>query len=226
MSLAVVASLTLIGCGGGGGGGGDSSTPTDTTLPFQLFPDNYFTEGYTESYQLTGSDTGGGKYTGSLLLQTQVEDTFDGAPAIPMQFLLEFTETQTNAFLSTSGFSYYSTDPSDRRLIGESFDDGTISMPTSTSAFPATATIGDFGTIGSYSSSDGTTSSAAWRLENANNGQAYLVIAWNYYDEFSNLDSTEEQQYLIQPDGTRLSIKLSLFIVSDTITVTFTGQRD
>src|SRR3989344_8763935 len=85
--------LVLLGaCGPSGGGGGDSSststpapTPTDTNLAFQSFPAGYFSSGYTETYQVTGSDTVGGTYTATLSSTTLAPTTFNGQPAIPVQ---------------------------------------------------------------------------------------------------------------------------------------------
>jgi hypothetical protein len=217
------ASLALVGCGGNDN---NSSTPTDTNIPFQIFPDGYFTEGYTETYQLTGSDNAGGTYEGSLSIETQNQELFDGVSAIPVMFSLEYTNTQDNGVSGINNIVYYTTDQADRRIIGERLvDNGVTLTAISTDILPETATIGDVGAIGDYSVSYGVTSDATWQLNNANNGQAYLFINWNIYTFVpGNIDTSEQQQYLIDQDGTRLAVLLKISNVTYSTTLTFSGN--
>jgi hypothetical protein len=196
-------------------------------LSFRSFPSSYFTAGYKESYSLTGSDTAGGTYVGKWLKQTKSQTIFDGMPAIPQDNLVELTNTQTNAFASVFGVSYFSTDLNDRRSLGsESLSDGVISYATSTQTLPLIANIGDFGLVGNYSNSDGTTTSVTWRLENAGNGRAFLFIVENQYYQFGGHELTEEHRFLIAPDGTRLSVTIKVILTADNETMTLFGNRN
>lgn len=224
--LIIGTSLGLLGCGGGDNN--NNSNSTEPTTQFQTFPNGYFTEGYTETYQLTGSDNTGGIYVGSLLIETQSQEIFDGVSAIPIMFSLESTNTQDNAVFSSTEIIYYTTDQTDRRIIGKKFlDNGVILTATSTDVLPETATIGDLGAIGDYSVSYGVTSDAKWQLDNANNGQGYLVINWIIYTFVpGNIDTSEQQQYLIDQDGTRLAVSLKFSDAIYSTTTTFSGNRN
>ena len=148
-SILVLLACVLVGCGGGGGGG-SSSTPADTT--FMSFPAGYFSAGYQESFTLTGSDTNGGKYTGTYLVKTESSTTFNGEQAIPVTGLLSLTNTTTKATITETGADYYSVDATDRILLGsENTTYGDTSTGSSLSALPQTAEIGNFGELGAYS---------------------------------------------------------------------------
>ena len=156
----VIASIMVVllsACGSGGGGGGGSSTstpaptPTDTNLAFQSFPAGYFSSGYTETYQVTGSDTVGGTYTATLSSTTLAPTTFNGQPAIPVQKLVKITNTQTGAFVSGTGTDYFSTDSGSRMLLGYTDDSAEVTkIGLTMNIIPQSATIDDVGVIGSY----------------------------------------------------------------------------
>jgi hypothetical protein len=226
MLLAVYLILVSLGCSSGGGGGGDNSTPTDPNIPFQLFPSGYFSQGYSENYDLTGSDTAGGTHTGSLSLSTQAATIFDGQSAIPVSQLLSFTNTQTNAFLSVSVTGYYSNNANDRKWIGEDqITFGVINSATTTYTLPETATIGDFGNVGSYTGSDGTGMVVTWQLTNANNGLANIVINFTYYDSPGGaISGSEEQTYTINQSGERQRFKIRAD-VGGGVTITLSGPK-
>ena len=73
ISLFFLLSLILTACGGGGGGG---SAPTNPNTVFQLFSSNEFVVGNTTQTTYTGSDSAGGKYTGTFSEKTQAQTTF------------------------------------------------------------------------------------------------------------------------------------------------------
>ena len=82
--LILFALILIHGCGGS-----DDTTyvpsdvPTDPTTVFQTFPTGYFTPGYTETTNYTGTDTAGGTYTATMSEQTQPESSYLDLPAIP-----------------------------------------------------------------------------------------------------------------------------------------------
>ncbi len=158
--IALIGIVLLSACGSGGGGGGGSSsststpapTSTDTNLAFQLFPAGFFSNGYTETYQLSGSDTAGGTYTATLSATTQAQTTFNSQPAIPVQSVVKITNTQTGAFVTGTSIGYHSTDSGSWMYLG--FTDNTTSTTytaVSLNVVPQSAKIGDIGVVGTYS---------------------------------------------------------------------------
>src|SRR3989344_963773 len=224
--------LVLLGaCGSGGGGGGDSSststpapTPTDTNLAFQLFPAGFFSSGYTETYQLSGSDTVGGTYTATLSATTQSQTTFNGQPAIPVQSLVKITNTQTGAFVTGTSIGYHSTDSGSRMYLG--FTDNTTNTTytaVSLNVIPQSAKIGDSGVVGTYSGG-GETDQISWQLTNANSGLANLVTN-NTTTISGNLQWSEEHSYVIDQSGNRKSLTVKIYYADSGITITLSGNK-
>ncbi len=210
-------------CGGGGGG----STPTDPSAVFSLFPSGYFSNGYSEGYTLTGTDTAGGKYTGSYSIQTQEQSTFRGQPAIPLAALLQLNNTASGAFLSVKSTRFYSTNTSIPEYLGfTNTTFGTTTVSATTNPFPSTAKIGSFGSIGTYTNSAGYTDVATWKLEDGGNGKAKLVILETTSDQVGKLTSTSEEIYTINVNGKRLSVTFRLFDVASGTTINLSGNKN
>jgi hypothetical protein len=229
----VIASIVVVllsACGSGGGGGAGSSTsapastPTDANLAFQIFPAGAFSSGYTETYQLSGSDTVGGTYTATLSATTQPQTTFNGQPAIPVQSLVKITNNQTGAFVTGTSIGYYSTDSGSRMYLG--FTDNTTNTTytaVSLNVIPQSAKIGDSGVVGTYSGG-GETDQISWQLTNANNGLANLVTN-NTTTISGNLQWSGEHSYVIDQSGNRKSLTIKIFYADSGITVTLSGNK-
>lgn len=179
----------------GGGGGGSSTTPTN---PATVFPSGYFSTGYSESYTLTGTDTAGGVFTGSYSVQTKSQTTFNGVPAIPFDVLLQLNNTASGAFVSAIGTGYYSTNTASPENLGfTNTTFGTTTVSATTTPLPTTATIGGFGSIGTYTDSAGDTDVDTWRFDDGGNGNAKLVISTTTTNQFGTVTSTSEASYII-----------------------------
>jgi len=124
--------LTVISACGGGG------SPTDPNTVFQTFPPGYFTTGYSNTINFTGTDSTGDDYTGTASEQTQAQTTFLGEPAIPVLAQIQLTNTSTGGFASNVGTSYFTTSASDRHYLGYS-DSSSTTVSATTFAIPQTA---------------------------------------------------------------------------------------
>jgi len=215
--------FALYGCGGGGGGsaptGTTGGTPTDTSIDFSLFPADYFTS-YNVSADLTGNDNKGSTITGRITEQLQAQTTFMGAAALPVVAQTQFTASN-GGFAAATVTSYFSTDASSRKFLGVSGDVVTASS-SSTFVIPQTANIGDSGVMGTYTDNAGFVTSVTWRLEDGLNGNAKLVIL-NLTMNNAVVDNTLTSTYLIQPDGTRLSVEIVTLNVNVSLIVTLRG---
>ena len=215
----VVFFLILIqGCSSGGG---DSNTPTNPTIPFSLFPSNYFTN-YNKTINLSGSDTTGDKYTLVITEQTEAQSSFLGTPAIPILTQAQFTNTTTGGFTSFIRNDYFTTSASDRHYLGDDGDSPTVSSLTT--AIPQTATIGSFGAIGTYTDNAGEVETSSWRLDDGFNGKAKVVLLFNYKDQFGNATGSESQTYIIDESGNRISATVVFFDKASGITITLSGS--
>lgn len=226
--LILITSLFLSGCGGGGsdapGAGDGHGTPTDTSIDFTIFPPNFFTN-YSASADLTGTFTGSilgdVELTGSLTEVLQAQTTFLGSAAIP--YLTTTTFTSTAGIGGTAQLtSYYNMEENNRRFLGVSGEVNIVSATTT--AMPQTARIGESGNIGTYVADDGMTSVISWSLEDGFNGNAKLILSNQTNNASGAPDNTVTTTYLIQADGTRLSVELITF--NDTVNITSTLSGD
>ncbi|CAB1057649.1 hypothetical protein D1BOALGB6SA_2402 [Olavius sp. associated proteobacterium Delta 1] len=188
--LTIILFLFISSCGGGSGGDDSGGTTANSDATFQLFPNNYFISGYSESYVLTGSDTAGGTYEGVYSIQAKPETTFNGTPAIPFSVFLELTNTQSGVTDSSRGTGYYSTSLDLIDLGFKNSTTGVITLPISTSPIPISGKIGDFGVIGLYNDSSGDYDECSWEIQGAGNGRAYLLFETTSTDQFGSLVST------------------------------------
>ncbi len=221
--------LLLSGCGSSGGGstatgtGGGGGTPTDTTIDFSLFPPTFFTS-YDVSADLSGTFSNGVSpdvaVTGSVTEKIQAQSTFLGQAAIP--FLTTTTFTSSIAFGTAVITNYYNMDAANRRFLG-SEDDVTSTALTTPTVIPKTARIGDSGSVGVYVDVDGLESTITWRLEDGFDGKAKLIILNKTNKASGAPDNTVTTIYLIQPDGTRLSVEIVTFNETVQITNTLSG---
>lgn len=209
--------ILIHGCSSGGGG----STPTDPSTSFSVFPPNYFTS-YSKTINLSGSDSTGDQYTVTFSEQTSTQTTFLGTPAIPILTQLQFTNTTTGGFISFIRNDYFTISASDRHYLGDDGDSPTVSAVTT--AIPQTATIGDFGVIGTYTDNAGEVESSSWRLDDGFNGRGKLVYLFNYKDQFGNTTGSETQTFIIDESGNRLSMTAEFFDTASGITITLSGS--
>jgi hypothetical protein len=217
----------LSACGSGGGGGDASSTPapvpTDTNIAFQSFPPSHFSAGYKETYQLTGNDTAGGTYTATISVTTLAQSTFNSQPAIPVQSLVNITNTSTGAFVTGTGTSYFSVDSASRMYLGFTDSDGITHTAVSLNVIPQSAKIGDFGTVGTYTGASESTQ-IIWQLTNANNGLANQVLSETTMIS-GNLEFSEETSYVIDQSGNRKSVTAKIYYADSGITITLSGNK-
>ena len=226
LAISILLVTALSACGGGGGGGGTTNTPTDPSLVFNLFPPGYFGGSYSDSYSLTGSDNTGDGYTATIAVQSGSTATFNAQPVLTIDQQVTITNTTTNAIGTGSSETYFSTDLNNLMVVGNySITDNITALPNSLSIIPLTGSIGDFGNIGSYALSDGTSSVNSWALQDGFNGNAKLAMTFVARDSFNALDYTEIDTYTINQDGTiiRVGIVLTLHQFGN-LTVTMSGS--
>jgi hypothetical protein len=217
--------LLFVSCGGGGGGSSSSTSSESTTTTYKLFNSEYFTAGSQETYNLTGSGTGG-SYTGTLTLTTQAATTFDGAAAIPVDGEITFTSTTSVRSYTFKGIEYFNTDTSALTYLGfenDTFNDTTVSSK-SVEVIPQTASIGDSATEGIYTFSSGNIETVTWKLTQASGGNANLNIVQTITDSTGSTTLyTQNYTFVIDKDGNRQSVTLELS--EGGVSVTLSGDK-
>ena len=166
--VVLIITLLMAGCGGSGD---DSTTPSEP-ITYHLYDDGQFDPGYQLSFSLTGSDSTGGSWTGTVLIETKSQVQVSGQTVVPMETYVSLTETSSSYTADGIGTTY--TNPN--TLITVLMEvNGVTYTPTDTSVMPELAEIGDSGALPAFSGSDGSTITGTWRLEDAGGGLADLV---------------------------------------------------
>jgi hypothetical protein len=220
--IAVTNIFLLSGCG---------SSPNTSTLPstsFELFPSDFFTPGYSEFYDIKGTDTNTSQYTGDYSTGTLPETTFDGNPAIPYRFSLEYTQAISGALSFVDGVDYFSTNIADLKTLGftkVSFDAAITTVSANPAKLPIRSTINKSGLIGTYTDNAGNTYTQRWRLDGHVIKQAKLVFTTETSDQFGNKTSDNEVTYIIDTEGNRLSVAFRLTNLISGITINLSGKR-
>jgi hypothetical protein len=217
--LVLLGTLFLLGCGGGGGDGAGAGVPTDPNTTFRSAPSGYFTDGFSQTHNYTGTDSEGGVYKATLSEQTQSQTTFLGVPAIPILGLLQLTNTANGGFVSTTVTIYYTTSASDRHYLGSS-DSSTTTVSSTTSALPDSGKIGDFGVTGTYTDNAGNVTQQSWRIDDGFNGRAKLVYLSTTVDQFGALTVSTTTTQLIDTSGNVISEELVAFYADVGVTLT------
>ena len=216
--------LNLVGCGGGGGssGGGTSeivATNTNVYPTSKILPT---TATSTTTFLLSGSDTSGGSWSGSMQMHGEGSTVFEGQSVTKVSQAVTLTLAGAGTSSSTIS-SYYKTDG----ILYKSIYSGSVSgtaVQTNNAIMPATFKVGDFAAGPSLSLNlNGSVDSltTTYQVFDVGNGNARVVSTVTY--QVANYSATSE--YIIAPSGDMLSIKMILYYPAQNKTVTLNGTR-
>lgn len=206
------------------------TTPPSLQIPLWFSPHSppaYFDGNYSASYSLSGEFSNGENITATLNTQSGNTTTFNSQSVSTIDESVSLTNTTTNAVSSTYTENYYSPDVSNLTLVGNYRTiDGVTSVATSTSVFPLTARINEFGIIGTYSLSDGSSTSVTWSLADGFNGKAKLIMTTTVRDSSNALYATSIISWTIAQDGTREALQVTVtYHQSGNLTANFSGNK-
>lgn len=218
LGLFVAVVFGLAGCGGGG-----SNTPspvnTASYSTAKLLP---LTATDTTTFTLTGSDTSGGSWSGSIQMRGDGPTVFEGqnVTKVSQVVTLRLAGAPTG---SSTVESYYKPDGLLYKAIYSGTASGTA-IQTNSATMPATFMVGDFASGPSFTLNlNGTSDSVSttYQVLDAGNGNAKVLATLAY--SVANYSGTTE--YIITPSGDMLSIKMILHYPSLNKTVTLYGVR-
>ncbi|GFO58409.1 hypothetical protein GMST_07340 [Geomonas silvestris] len=220
--LLVVLVLGLFGCGGGGGGGG-TLTATGTPVNLAAFKSVYVGAATGTQYSfpaLVGSDSQGRSWSGSFAVIADGPTTFEAQnvtmrrtqTTVRLGSGTPVTETTTAYFLASTGLPYKSVTST-----------GITYIPTIAANIPATANVGDFGDLGTYSGSDGTTETGTWSLAPGMNGNSRLSFS-TVTKSGSTIIGAEVDTFTLDSNGSVLGMEVSATVSG--VTVTMAGSKN
>lgn len=173
----------LAGCGGGGGG--TTPTPEQNTTVYPASKYTSLVTGTTLGFNLTGTDSAGGAYTGTIQTNVVGPTTINSVNVTERDSIITLTKTGVGVVLSTTEKAYYK---SDRTLDEVVFTNGVTATPTSTFSLPTTLSVGNFAGQ-SLSYSNGNSLTSTWQVVDAGNGNASVVVSSMANSALSEVDT-------------------------------------
>lgn len=229
MGLSVAMLFGLAGCGGGGGGDGGGTpqvqTPAGTAVSMTTFKGLFTgtaTAGSQMSFTLTGSDTSGNAWTGSLSMVSDGPTTFENNSVTKSRstFVLtrsstgtSATNTDTSYFLAANGNFYKSINSA-----------GETSVPSTQATIPDNSHVGDSGSLWNETSSDGTSESITWKLEADFDGKSKLTFSSTAKDASNVTIAQEDDTFYLDSNGN--PFKYEAKVTANGITINLSGNRN
>ena len=222
VGLFFFAALGLTGCGGGGGGAADTQTPTGTVVSMAAFKSVYLGTSAGAQYSfptLSGSDSQGRSWSGSFTVIADGTTSFESQSVTKQHALVSLqlaggtpvTGTSTAYFQASNGNPYKSIE-----------SNGVTYTPNSAVTLPATAKVGDFGDLGTYTGTDGTTESVTWTLAAGSNGASTLALS-SIIKTGTTINSVEMDSFHLDASGVPTSISIS--VTESGVTVNLAGNK-
>lgn len=228
--FAVLAALLLLGvmtsCGSGGGGGGSSDgTKESSDVNLKILKGFVYgtaPAGSQMSFNLTGSDTLGNVWNGSWSVVSDGTTIFENKNVTKTTAIFAFTSpsvrtsTSSDYYLASNGAFYKSVD-----------SEGIFSVPsTQNSPIPDNANVGDSGSLGEETSSDGTSSSSTWKLENDLNGNYKFIVSTVNKNAYNVVEGQSEVTLYLDSNGNPYKYKDILEYSDINVTITLLGNRN
>ena len=212
-------------CGGGGGGsttpssnGSATTNNTTTSQSYSLAKLLSQTLGTVYSSQLSGSDTNGVKYTGSISLANRAQVMLNGVLVTPRDLILNLSGT-TSITVTAKSFV-----DSSNNLISINIQPNNITCtPSSPDSLPSSVKVGDFGILSTLVCSDNTTQSRSWRTEAAGNGNINIISNATVKDQFSTVTTVTDVTYTLDTSGNILKFKTVTTLQSNGFTLTYSS---
>lgn len=196
-----LAFVLIQGCGGGGGG--TTSTPTDPNQSFTLSRLQSTTPGTVYSSQLTGSDSNGVSYNGSVSMANRAQTMLNGVLVTPQDLIISLTGGGNS--VTVTGTSYADSNGNLISLVIQTT--GLTCTPVTPDVIPETVKIGDFGILSALTCSDNTTQERSWRVEDAGNGNIRVISNGTVKNQFGTIVSVTDVTFTIDANGNLVSFK-------------------
>lgn len=219
--------VTVAGLCACGDSGTPTATPAGTVVDLTAFKNVQHGIAAADSqlqFALTGSDNQGAVYSGTYTLISDGTVLFEGDNRRKSRQIFT-TQRGTDAPI-TSVTTRYFNDPTGAFYKAVS-SSGVESTPAgtnkATTAIPASAKVGDFGTIGTALNDDGTSYTFSWSLNADVNGASKLDIS--IFRTGTDTVSGGVEITTIYLDANGNPTKIGIFLRSDTMRMNFSGTR-
>ncbi|SNB45873.1 hypothetical protein [Geobacter sp. DSM 9736] len=208
------------------GGAGLSLTSTGTTTDLthlKNFVEATGTPGSTASFGLTGNDSNGISYTGTMRFTVNPETTMESETVKVASQYLSVTDTATGAWGAGTRTAYLSI--SRGCLVRVANRNGSVSTPLSQRALPPTAKVGDSGIYAALSRDDGDSETISWRLDPGTNRGSIFAFTSVVTSGKGTTMAIEEDRFHLDPAGNVYAIDLTFDYPGMGFSRTLSGPR-
>lgn len=213
--IIVLSLLVLSACGGGGGG--NSTTPTDPNQIFSLTKLQSTALGTVYSAQLTGSDSNGVTYSGSVAQANRAQEMYSGVLTTPSDVIISLTGGGSTITVTATG--YIGSSGNTIAVVVQTT--GLICTPVSPDSMPSSVKIGDFGILSTMNCDDNTTQSRNWRVEDAGNGNIKIISNATVKNQSNAIVSVTDVTFTINGNGDIISFKAVSTLTASNFTLTY-----
>jgi len=211
----IVLSLLLMGCGAGD----ETPISADTQKSFSLENLQSTQEGEVYATELTGRDSNGATYNGSLSIDNQVPTTLNGILIIPRNFVVSLSNSDVS--IETTGSNSID---SNGNVVSKRYQpSGLTCTAVSPDNVPLFVKIGDTGTRSILACDDATTSEGRWEIEDAGNGAIRYISSATVKDKSGIVLSVTDATFTLDSDGVITAFETTATITATNYTITYTS---
>lgn len=219
-----IISFCLSACGGGGGDSTGTPTPVGTAVNLTTvkgFYDGTATPGSIAVFNISGSDTTGQAWTGSLSIVSDGPTTFESNNVNQLRSLITLTRTADRFSVSSVTTEYFLI--SNGNFYKSVSSSGVTAVPSMQTPLPANARVGDFGNLRTVTTSANTTTSSIWKLEADYNGNSKITFSSTIVDSGNVIKALEDDTFYLDSIG--YPYKISINVISNSVQLTMSGNR-
>lgn len=196
---------------------GTSSNTTNQNQSFSLSKFKSTTIGSVYKSKLTGSDSNGVNYTGSIAIANRTQTLLNGILVTPQDSIISVTGGGKS--LTVTGTSNIDINGNLISVVIQTT--GLTCTPISPDMIPTSIKIGDFGILSTMVCNDNTTQERNWRVQDAGNSTINLISNETIKNQFNTIISVSEASYIIDGNGNMLSFKAFSTQSSNNFTITY-----
>lgn len=222
-NVAILLSLLIVAaCGGGGGGGDDAGgiDPVSTVDPnreVSLAALQSLEPGIVYSTQLSGRDSYGTTYSGSLAMANRPQEMLDGVLVTPRDLMTSLLDSGASITVTASGY----TDTHGNLVSFTIKPTGMVCTPITQSDMPESVKVGDFGVDGTLSCSDNSVQESNWRVADAGNGNIHIITSSAMKNNFNEVVSNTDVTFTLDANGRIVGFKTVTTQLDDGFTLTY-----
>jgi len=200
---------------------GPTSTPADPNQSFTLAKLSSTAPGTVFSAKLSGHDSKGVNYTGSISVANRAQTMRNDVSLTPQEFIINISGGGTS--MTYAGTNYI--DTNGNLISSVMHTTGQTCAPVAPYAMPETVKIGDFGFLPEITCSDNTTQVRNWRVEDARNGNINVIYNVTVKNQLNTIVSVADVTLTINGSSNIVSCKIVITQPSIKYKITLTVNK-